>query len=181
MLNRTSMWLLLLLGAALCACRGRDAREAPASHGVASRLAHATQGDLARELDEADRHGTWTDVRRRWQGQPVRWNVTWRRLLCGDERTCHVTAFPIQRPAKHGWMPALELARGELAKIERACESHDPCDITIEGTLRELEVSGELPTSLKISDVRLVGTALAARLDIAKPSRSFTHEDIHRM
>ena len=157
MLRSTCMLLLFVVGAS--ACRSRDAREAPASQAVRPRLAHATQADLARELDEADRHGTWSDVRRRWQGQEVRWNVTWRRLLCASESSCHVAAFPIQRPAKHGWMPALELAPGELAKIERACESHDPCDIAIAGTLRDLEVSGELPTSLKISDVRLAYTS----------------------
>src|SRR2546423_6350801 len=131
--NRTPFTLLLV--AALCACRGGDVREAPASHASARpALAHATPGDLARELEEADRHGTWTDVRGRWQGQLLRWTVTWRRLLCADASACHVAAFPIQRPAKHGWMPALAFAPGELAKLERACGSQDPCDIAIEGT-----------------------------------------------
>jgi hypothetical protein len=69
----------------------------------------------------------------------------------------HVAAFPIQRPAQHGWLPALELAPGELAKLDTACAGAERCELTFEGTLKELAVSAELPTSVRFGDVRVVG------------------------
>jgi hypothetical protein len=161
MTDRTS--LLFVLVAALGACRGHDAREVSSARGVAARpaLAHATQDDLARELDDAERHGTWNAVRARWEGQHVHWKVTRYRALCRDAAACHVAAFPVQRPAQHGWMPELAFAAGAFASIEQQCGSKEPCELEIEGTLARLSVSGDLPTSLKISDVRLAGTDVA--------------------
>ena len=158
MSNRTL--IAVSLAAALGACRGRTADEESTSRAVSARpaLAHASQADLARELDEAERHGTWTELRRRWQGQPLHWKVTRQRLLCLQASACHVAAFPIERPAKHGWMPALQFAPGEFDRLQRACGSQDQCDIEIEGTLSDLEVSAELPTSLRISEVKITGT-----------------------
>jgi hypothetical protein len=120
-------------------------------------LVHSSQSDLARELDDADRTGTWNDVRARWQGRELHWTVTRQRMLCRTADACHVAAFPIQRPAHHGWMPALRFAAGEFAKLDAKCGTAEQCEVEIVGTLDQLVVSPELPTSLKLSDVRIAG------------------------
>jgi hypothetical protein len=142
----------------LSACRTRDAREVPASTRSAPKpvLAHATQEDLARELDEADRRGTWADVKARWQGQQLHWTVTRQRSLCRSVDACHVAPFAITRPAKVGWLPAVKFAAGEYAKIEAGCGDAEQCELEIDGTLADLSVSAELPASLKFSDVHVV-------------------------
>jgi len=119
-------------------------------------LEHATQADLAQEIADADRLGTWREVQHRWQGQSLRWTVTRQRVLCGSADDCNVSAFPIQRPAKQGWMPLLSFAAGQFDALATACGSQDPCEVTVEGTLSELEVSPELPTKVRLSNVRLV-------------------------
>src|SRR4051812_35975882 len=96
----------------LAACSSEDRRSAPAPAPVAPQLAHGTQTDLARELDDAEHRGTWQEVRRRWQGQRLRWSVTRHAALCNTPERCNVAAFPVQRPAQSGWMPLLELAPG---------------------------------------------------------------------
>jgi hypothetical protein len=139
---------------ALVACRSHD--EAPASHRSApAPLVHATQADLAHELDLADRQGTWTELRRRWQGQALRWTVTRYRTLCGAADSCFVAAFPIARPAKHGWMPKLELSQAEMAKLDAKCPSA-MCSFAFEGTLAELTASPDEPTSLTFADVHVL-------------------------
>jgi hypothetical protein len=138
------------------ACHRDDHRAKPAPSLAIKPLEHASQADLARELDEADRHATWGDVRHRWAGQHLRWTVTRYTPLCRTASECHVAAFPIQRPAKHGWMPALALASGEWSKIESGCGNAAQCELVIEGTVGDLEVSGDLPTSLKLTDVHVV-------------------------
>jgi hypothetical protein len=147
---RTLPAILILLAA----CHARD--DAPISttgHGPA--LAHASQADLARELDDADRLGTWSDVRHRWQGQAVEWTVTRHRLLCRSEAACHVAAFPVQRPAQRGWLPALSFAPGEYAKLDAACGQAERCEVVIGATVGKLDVSGELPTSVQLVNVRV--------------------------
>jgi hypothetical protein len=119
-------------------------------------LEHATQADLAQEITDAERLGTWREVQHRWQGQTLRWTVTRQRVLCGSADDCNVAAFPIQRPAKQGWMPLLTFAAGQYDALATTCGSQDPCEVTVEGTLSELEVSPELPTRLTLSNVRLV-------------------------
>ena len=154
MTNRLALVLLLA-----AACHRHD--EAPASQASPppAPLAHATQADLARELDAADRHGTWAEVRQRWQGQRLHWTVTRQRSLCSSADACFVAAFPIERPAKHGWMPRLELAPGEYATVERGCGAAEQCQLQIEGTLAELAASAEQPTSLRIANVRIVAAS----------------------
>ena len=121
-----------------------------------SALEHATQADLAQDIADAERLGTWREVQHRWQGQTVRWTVTRQRVLCGAASDCNVAAFPIQRPAKQGWMPLLSFAPGQYDELVRTCEGQEPCEITVEGTVSELEVSPELPTKVQLSKVRLV-------------------------
>lgn len=163
MKSRTAI-VIFLLG--LCACRSRDTSVSPASTKSAPKpvLAHATQMDLARELEDADRKGTWPDVRARWQGQRLHWTVTRQRSLCRSFDACHVAPFAISRPAKVGWLPALQLTASEYQKLERGCGDAEQCSVDFEGTLAVLDVSADLPTSLKFSDVRILRVSAEATL-----------------
>jgi hypothetical protein len=153
MLPRT--FAVASLALTLVACRRHE--EPRASHAPAQlALAQASQADLARELDDAERRGTWREVRTRWQGQHLRWTVTRQRALCQSAERCNVAVFPIERPAQHGWLPALAFAPGEWGKLETACGTAPQCDVTIEGTLKQLEVSAEMPASVHLADVRVV-------------------------
>ena len=142
-----------LLVVLLAACRSHEAPPKPAPKPAP--LAHATQQDLARELDAANRQGTWAEVRHRWQGQALRWTVTRYKTLCGAADACFVAPFPIERPAKHGWMPKLELSSIEMAKLDAKCPSA-MCEVTFEGTLAELTASPEEPTSLRFANVHIL-------------------------
>ena len=147
--------LPLVILVAACGKADHHAPPPPPSNRVPA-LAHATQQDLAEELADADRLGTWRDVQHRWQGQTLRWTVTRQRLLCSDPEDCNVAAFPIQRPAKQGWMPLLSFAPGQYDELARMCGSQEQCEVTVEGTLSELDVSPELPTKVRLSNVRIV-------------------------
>jgi len=151
-MHRTLPLLLILT-----ACSAEDRREPlpppkPASHS----LAHASQVDLASAIDDAGRLGTWDDVKTRWQGQVLRWTVYWRSALCHSATACNVAAFPVVQAAKHGWMPRLELAPGQLSALQAACRGAEPCAVTIEGTLDKLELSADNPTSVHLANVRVV-------------------------
>jgi hypothetical protein len=150
----------------VAACKG-DGRtqpsmdQSPAKAPLAPALEHATQADLAHDIADAERLGTWREVQQRWQGQTLRWTVTRQRALCSSADDCNVAAFPIQRPAKQGWMPQLSFAAGQYDALARACGSQDQCEVTIEGTLSKLDVSPELPTALELSNVRVVAAPAA--------------------
>jgi hypothetical protein len=152
----------LLLIATAAGCGNTDA-DAPARPAPAAALAHATAADLAHEIADAARLGTWRDVQHRWQGQHVQWAVTRQRLLCGAADDCNVAAFPIQRPAKQGWMPALAFAPGQYEALAAACGDREPCELTVAGTLSALDVSPELPIRVALTDVRIVSSAVAGR------------------
>ncbi len=157
-MHRTLALALLIVGA----CKAEDRRPGAPQDLTPPMLAHGTQQDLVKELDAADAHGSWAEVKRRWQGQTLRWTVMRPKALCRTEELCNVAAFPIQRPAKHGWLPQLVFAPGQYAALDAACGDKTECEVTIEGTLERLEVSGELPTSLKFANVKLV-TKTASR------------------
>lgn len=149
---RTSLLVL-----ALAACGRSEHR--PVARDIERRpdLSHATQTDLATELDQAERRGTWREVRRRWEGQRLHWTVTRHHDLCGAPTACNVAAFPVQQPAQHGWLPELSFAPGEFEKLSTACGTAERCELQIEGTLSRLELSGDLPTSVHFDRVRVVG------------------------
>src|SRR5262245_45869182 len=148
---RTS--ILVLFALAACTERSAPRQRDVAAHPV---LTNATQVDLAKELVEAERRGTWREVRQRWQGQHLRWTVTRQRVLCSSPDACHVAPCPIQRPAQVGWLPALDLSPTEYAKLDAGCGRAAQCELTFEGTLEELTVSGELPTSMQFTNVRVL-------------------------
>jgi hypothetical protein len=157
--------LILLVCATACGKADRAPSPAPAA---APPLASATQADLARDVADAERLGTWSDVSHRWQGQTVRWTVTHRPLLCRSADDCFVAAFPVQRPARQGWMPQLQFAPGQYDALVAVCNGQDPCEVTIAGTLSKLEVSPEQPTSVQLSNVQVLppphtGTQTARR------------------
>lgn len=156
--HRTLLPLLLTIAA----CSSEERRVAPPAESAPPALAASTQSDLGREIDDADRRGTWIEVKRRWQGQQLRWSVTRPRVLCKTEEMCNVAAFPITRPALHGWMPLIRFAPGEMAKLDAACGSSDPCEFTFDGTLSELNISGELPTRMTFTNVKIVSTTIAS-------------------
>jgi hypothetical protein len=125
-------------------------------------LNNGTQQDLVREIDEANARRTWSELRHRWQGQWLRWTVIRHAALCLRADACNVAAFPIQRPAKVGWMPQLVFAPGQFARLAEQCGDREQCEVTIEGLLERLEVSGEMPTSLRFGNVKVV-TRTAAK------------------
>jgi hypothetical protein len=157
---------LLPLIVLVAAC-GKAEHHAPPAPATPAALEHATQTDLAQEIADAERLGTWREVQHRWQGQSVRWTVTRQRVLCGSATDCNVAAFPVQRPAKQGWMPLLTFAAGQYDALAQACGNQDQCEVTISGTLSELEVSPEMPTKVQLSNVRLV-SAPAGRAQTAQ-------------
>ena len=158
----TTYRMLLPLLLIATACSSEERRVPPPTPSAPPALAAATQSDLGREIDDADRRGTWIEVKRRWQGQQLRWSVTRQSVLCKTEGACNVAPFPITRPALHGWMPLMSFAPGEFAKLERACGKAEQCDFTFEGKLAELNISGEQPTRMRFEGVRIVSTKIAS-------------------
>jgi len=157
-----ALTLGLLIALSATACKESDRRPDSPQDLTPPALQAATQQDLVRELDAADAHGTWAELKHRWQGQVLRWNVTRYRSLCRTAGACNVAVFPIQRPAKQGWLPELVFAPGQFAALEAACGDREHCDIAIEGILDRLDASAEMPTNLRFSNVRVL-TKTAAR------------------
>lgn len=146
----------LLCLVSIAACRTEEARPQAKAERALPKLASATQNDLARELEEADRLGTWVDVRHRWQGQTLRWTVTRQRALCLTAEACNVAAFTVRTGAPAGWLPTLSFAPGQFAALEARCGNREQCEITIEGKLEKLAVSAAMPTNLELTGVKLV-------------------------
>lgn len=154
---RTIALAISILGA----CKAEEQRSTTETKAPAP-LAASSQDDLAKELDVADVHGTWAEVKRKWQGQTLRWSVTRHAQLCSSAERCNVRVFPIQRPAKHGWLPELVFAAGQFDALKQACTNREPCDVMIEGVLEKLEASAEMPTNVKLANVKVI-TRTASR------------------
>nr|HEX4312853.1 hypothetical protein [Kofleriaceae bacterium] len=149
--------LIVLVLAAMAACSKSDApAPAPAPAVTVTPLASTLPTELAKDVDAAQQTGKWADLKQRWQGQHVTWTVWRHELLCGSAARCNVSAFPVQRPAKHGWLPELQFAGGgEYAKIEAACGKAD-CEIKIDGVMAEVRGSDAEPAAMRIADVKVV-------------------------
>jgi len=159
------MRILPLLALLAAACGSSEDHASPAAQAgkpALPVLADASQTALASDLDAARVRGTWVEVKRRWQGQQVRWVVTRQRSLCRSADACFVAAFPVRDGAKHGWMPQLGFAPGQFALLESTCGTLEQCRITIEGTLDRLEASSEMPTNVRFSNV-VLDTTVAQR------------------
>lgn len=154
--------LALAVVASLAACSSSETPAPRAEPAAPPVLVASSQHDLVRELAEADTRGTWAKVKQRWQGQTVRWTVTRHRAFCRSATACNVAAFPIQRPAQQGWLPEIAFAPGQYEAMERQCAGAETCEVTLDGTLAQLEASPELPTSVTIRDARLA-TRTASR------------------
>lgn len=148
--------LCLFVVLAACSERAEPVRTVTPTEPAPAPLASSSQHDLGRELDDAEQSGAWGDVKRRWEGQRVRWTVTRHPALCGSEHSCHVAVFPVGGEKRHGWMPELRFAPGQLAALKAACGGAAPCEVTIEGTVAALEASAELPTNVRLANVRVV-------------------------
>lgn len=156
----------LLLVIVVAACGDNDRRPPPPPPQKPPALEHATQQDLAHEVEDAERLGTWREVQHRWEGQTLTWTVTRKPILCHSREFCVVAAFPMQRPAKQGWMPKLDFAVGQYEAMDKACAADSDCDVTVEGTLTSLTVSPDLPTNVELTNVRVVkvgGPSTASR------------------
>jgi hypothetical protein len=138
----------------LAACSKED-HAVPAAKQVVT-LTNATQADFARELDAAEQRGNWNELRRRWQGQKLRWTVYRSAVLCGSADACNVRAFPAS--TTYGWLPQLSFAAGQYDALAAKCGDAAQCEVTIEGTLAKLEANGDTPTNLKFE-----GVTIAAR------------------
>jgi len=163
MFNHRILPVLLVVLASACS---RDDRRSPPPAPTTATLpvlAHAMQSDLRDELEAARRRDTWREVRTRWQGQHLTWKVTRYRALCGSAAACNVAAFPVERPAHQGWMPLLGFAPGEYDAIAATCGDRDPCEVTIQGTLVELDATGDRATKLRLGDVKLARPQVAGR------------------
>jgi hypothetical protein len=147
---------LLLCLVSVAACKTEEKRPQVKAERVLPKLEKASQNDLARELEDADKRGTWMDVRYRWQGQMLKWTVTRQRALCRTAEACNVAAFSVRTGAPAGWLPTLKFAPGQFAALEARCGNREQCEITIEGKLEKLAVSGEMPTNLELTGVKLV-------------------------
>jgi hypothetical protein len=124
------------------------------------------QYELARALDEVETArdvdataSGYSRLRASWTGKRYRWRVHVIAPLCGSRDACHVLPFDRGgRDAKmvQGWMPHLVLDDTGFAAIQERCGGRDMCQIEVEGTLSQLVVDTENPTSLEFRDVRVL-------------------------
>jgi hypothetical protein len=143
----------ILAVAVVAACSKTPAPEAAPPEPVKTMA--ATQADLAKDVEQAMQVGTWTELRRKWTGTKLTWTVTRHAALCNSAARCNVAAFPVERPAKQGWLPALAFAPGQYDKLASACGTAD-CDFTFEGTVSEVRGSDAEPAAIAFKDVVFV-------------------------
>lgn len=169
--TRTLASLSLAAAVALAACRdSRDAappaRKPTPSAAAAPTLDPRTQYDLARALSEVERSRdrgaaatAYARIRTSWLGHRYRWNVRVVEPLCRSRDACNVLPFDrggSDQKIVHGWMPRLVLDDAGFAAIQRACKGAAPCRVDVEGTLSAFALDTENPTSLELSQVRVL-------------------------
>lgn len=157
MRNATDLTLVLAL--VLAACSSSESPTPSKTSPAIAKLERATAADLAKDIDDAERLGTWRETQTKWQGQTVTWNVYRYSPLCRSAEACNVSAFPLQDGgAKSGWMPKLSFGPGQYAALEAACKDsrEATCAVTIEGTLDTLALTPDAPTNVHLDKVRVI-------------------------
>ena len=157
-----------LAASAACTDSGDDSRSsraAPSGAGRAS-LDPRSQYDLARALAEVEKSRDpdrvalgYHEIRTSWTGKRYRWRVRVIEPLCRSRVACNVLPFDRAGRDKaivHGWMPQLILDEASFAAIRRTCAGVPSCEIGVEGTLSQLTLDTENPTSLQFRDVNLL-------------------------
>jgi len=131
-----------------------------------------TQRDLAREIaaaeklrkDEAElRYGA---IRTSWLGKRVTWTVDVLPALCRSAESCHALPFDrtgADREIVQGWMPRLRVDGATFAALRARCAGRARCPVTVEGTIAELTLSTDEPTSLTLDRVALLHPLRVAR------------------
>ena len=159
----------ILAASAACTDSG-DSEEpkgaAPAAKARTAALDSRTQHDLAAALtvveSSRDPDGValgYQKIRASWTGKRYRWRVRVIEALCRSRDACNVLPFDRagrDRSVVHGWMPRLLLDDSAFAAIARRCSGVASCEVGIEGTMSELTVDTENPTSLQFRDVRVL-------------------------
>jgi len=167
----TSIRIALALSLLLVACQDTsEERAAPRQAGAPGKATAAldprTQYDLSRALNQVesvrDPDGVaigYEKIRSAWLNRRYRWRVSVLEPLCRERDACNVLPFDRagrDRKVVHGWMPRLVLDDTAFAAIQRACTGRSSCSIDMEGTLSDLVVDTEQPTSLEFRDVRIL-------------------------
>ena len=141
-------------------------RAAPAAKARTAALDARSQYDLAAALSQVESSRDpdsvalgYHKIRTSWTGKRYRWRVRVIEALCRSRDACNVLPFDRagrDKSVVHGWMPRLLLDDSAFAAIARRCSGVASCEIGIEGTLSELTVDTENPTSLQFRDVRVL-------------------------
>ncbi|HKE16276.1 MAG TPA: hypothetical protein VKB80_15490 [Kofleriaceae bacterium] len=173
MLRATVLGALMSCAAVTAACRDgagsteRAASAAPArATAAAASLDPRSQYDLARALAQAEASrdpgglaATYQKIRASWTGKRYHWRVRVLEPLCRSREECNVLPFARAGRDKaivNGWMPHLVLDDTAFASIRRTCAGKPTCEIDMEGTLSQLSLDTEYPTSLEFSQVRVL-------------------------
>lgn len=155
-------------------CRDNDAASmtppTPDTAEPTTRIDSRSQHDLARAIELADSSEepqlAYDQLRKDWLEHRMRWTVYRIAPLCRSADSCNVLPFDrTGRDAKvvQGWMPRLELGDDDLRAIESRCGDQPRCEIQFEGTVSQLVLSVDQPTSLTFSNVDIVGATTASR------------------
>ncbi|MBV1861130.1 MAG: hypothetical protein KUG77_22120 [Nannocystaceae bacterium] len=125
-----------------------------------ARSSYALAADISKALSEPSltRAQSLERVRTDWQGKRYRWDVGVSAPLC---RLGACSVFPFDHASVEdrivaGWLPRLDLSPEVHADLIGRCGSR-LCVATIEGTLKTFVFSPEEPTSLRLSDVSVLG------------------------
>ena len=113
----------------------------------------------AHAADRDSRAARLDDVSRTWRGKRVRWELGLLGPLCPSASGCVALPFDqarLDEPSGQGWLPRLELAPEEHARIGAACEEQPLCVVAVEATVSRVRLSTELPTAVTLAEVRML-------------------------
>lgn len=131
-----------------------------------------SQRDLAQEIAGAERlrkdeaEERYGQIRASWLGKRVTWTLDLLPALCRSAGECHALPFDrlgADRAIVQGWMPRLRLDPATFAALQAGCAGRARCPVTVEGTVAELALSTEEPTSLTLAGVRLPAALASSR------------------